>query len=73
MATAEEVPASEVKAGDVLALPGAPHSTVTGVLTYNLGQGAADWPVLHIQGEHNIIRFPHECLFRIIPSPVADD
>lgn len=72
MATAEPVPAGEVKAGDVLALPGAPSSTVTGVTGRSLraAAGAADVPVLHIDlgPGGSIVRLPSEAVFRLIPA-----
>lgn len=69
---AERVLAEDVQAGDILLLDGY-VSKVTGVNPMNLswrGQ-SADWAVLHITGQTNIVRFPHETVSVIRKSEEA--
>lgn len=68
-ARAEQIPASDVRAGDVLLLDGY-VSLVSDVRLLDLANrnGApintseGRWAVLHIQGDLNIVRFPQELL-----------
>lgn len=59
----ERITADEVQAGDLLVLDSG-LSRVTAVTEYNVGAANGDrllnWPILHIAGATNIIRFPHE-------------
>ena len=65
---AQRMPASEIRAGDVLLLDGY-VSAVQAVRTYHL---APNWPLLHIAGDVNVARFPHE-LVSVIRRTAGSD
>lgn len=77
----EQVQAYGLQPGDVLLLPGGYETRIRDIVVYDLMRGSiireaqaeaasqnvsGRWPVMHLQGDWNIIRFPHEMVVRRI-------